>query len=322
MGEIWADYLDREFLEGRFQKWVEEGFVTGITSNPAIFATAFQKPLYREQIGRLKGKGPKEVYEELAVGDLQRACDILEPVYRESGGRTGYASIEVDPNLIEDWKGTLEEGLRLWERIGRPNLMIKVPANRAGYRAMEELSKRGVNVNATLVFSPHQAKEAFEAIGKGEGKGVISIFVSRFDRKLNSRLREKGLAQDRVGLFNGIKIYNQLVEMGTEQIRPLFASTGVKQSYLPKDYYFSSLNLPEAILTLPVEVIEYLSQKGELEEGFQFQTRHIDSFFSFLSPAGINLQQIYQELFQEGVEAFQNSFKSLLKGLKNEIERV
>ncbi|MEO1942496.1 MAG: transaldolase family protein [Campylobacterales bacterium] len=322
MGEIWADYLDREFLEGQFQEWVEEGFVTGITSNPAIFATAFQKPFYREQIRRLKGRGAKEIYEELAVGDIQRACDVLEPIFRESGGRTGYASIEVDPNLIEDWKGTLDEGLRLWEKIGRPNLMIKVPANRAGYRAMEELSKRGINVNGTLVFSPSQAMETFEAIGKGRGKGVVSIFVSRFDRKLNSLLREKGLAPDRVGLFNGIKIYNQLLELGTNQIRPLFASTGVKQSYLPKDYYFSSLNLPEGILTLPLDVIEYLRGKEELEEGFQFQTRHIDSFFSFLSPAGINLQKVYQELFREGVEAFQNSFKSLLKGLKNEIERV
>ncbi|MRJ06842.1 MAG: transaldolase [Epsilonproteobacteria bacterium] len=313
MAEIWADYLDREFLEGKFKKWVEDGLVTGITSNPAIFSQAFRKGIYQKEIEALKGKEPEEIYKEIAVKELQRASDILSPVYEE--GKGGFASIEVNPRLIDDWKGSVDEGLEFWERIGRPNLMIKVPANSAGYKAMEELSKRGVNVNATLIFSPTQAMESYNAISKGSGKGVVSIFVSRFDRKLNNLLKMKGLAPDRVGFFNAIKIYNQLVEAGIDQVKPLFASTGVKQEYLPKDYYVENLNLPGAILTLPPDVIEAIEGK-ELEESFPFQTKHIDAFFSFLTPAGINLQQVYDELFQEGVVAFQKAFDEMMEGLR------
>jgi len=314
---IWADYLDREFLNGEFKQLVDKGIVTGITSNPAIFATAFQKGIYKDEVAKISKKvgSEKEIFKTIGIKELQRACDILLPIYHKTGGWDGYASIEVDPNLIEDWKGTVEEGLELWNRIGRPNLMIKIPANSPGYRAMEILSQKGVNINATLVFSPTQALQAYKAISAGKGRGVISIFVSRFDRKLNPILRTKGLATDRIGFFNGIKIYNLIRAEGTEQIRPLFASTGVKQEGLPVDYYVRNLYLPEAILTLPLEVLNRIIGE-ELEESFLFQTKHIDAFFGFLTPAGINLSQIYSQLFKEGVEAFQTAFAQMLERLK------
>jgi len=315
MTSIWVDYLDREFLDTTFKEWVESGLVNGLTSNPAIFANALKKEIYKEDLEKLKGKSPKEIYEEIAIKDIQKACDILEPLYDE--GNDGYASIEVDPRLINDAKGTVDEALRLYEKIERENVMIKIPANEAGYKAMEELAKRGININATLVFSPNQAMRALEAISKGPRTidGVISIFVSRFDRKLNPQLAMQNLAKDRVGFFNAIKIYNQIEEQNIRNIRALFASTGVKQEYLNKDYYVQNLYLPNSVLTLPLDVIEEIKNK-ELEESFHFQTKHIDAFFSFLTPAGINLQKVYQELFDEGVKAFEEAFENMLNSLK------
>ncbi len=315
MTSIWVDYLDREFLDTTFKDWVNSGVVNGLTSNPAIFANALKKDIYKEDLERLKGKSPKEKYEEIAVKDIQKACDILAPLYDE--GEDGYASIEVDPRLINDAKGTIDEALRLVDKIQRDNVMIKIPANEAGFKAMEELAKRGININATLVFSPNQAMRALEAISKGPRTidGVISVFVSRFDRKLNPQLAMQNLAKDRVGFFNAIKIYNQIEEQGIPNIRALFASTGVKQDYLPKDYYVQNLYLPHSVLTLPPEVIEEIKDK-ELEESFHFQTKHIDAFFSFLTPGGINLQKVYQELFDEGVEAFKEAFENMLNSLK------
>ncbi len=316
MVSIWVDYLDREFLDTTFKKWVNENVVNGLTSNPAIFANALKKDVYKEDLEKLKGLSPKEKYEAIAVKDIQKACDILKPKFDE--GDDGFASIEVDPRLINDAKGTIDEALRLYDKIQRENVMIKIPANEAGYKAMEELAKRGININATLVFSPNQAIRAYEAINKGNVDGVISIFVSRFDRKLNPNLAMQNLAKDRVGFFNAIKIYNQLQGMGNRRIRPLFASTGVKQDYLPKDYYVQNLYLPNSVLTLPLEVIEEIYEKvlfNEMEESFHFQTKHIDAFFSFLTPAGINLQKVYEELFEEGVKAFEEAFENMLKGL-------
>jgi len=315
MTSIWVDYLDREFLDTTFKEWVDENIANGLTSNPAIFANALKKDIYNEDFKRLKGKNPKEIYEEIAVKDIQKACDVLQKDYEE--GNDGYASIEVDPRLINDAKGTIDEALRLVDKIQRDNVMIKIPANEAGYKAMEELAKRGININATLVFSPNQAMKSLEAISKGPRTidGVISIFVSRFDRKLNPLLEQKGLAKNRVGIFNAIKIYNQIEEKGIPNIRALFASTGVKQPDLPKDYYVKNLYLPHSVLTLPPDVIEVIKDE-EIEEAFHFQTKHIDGFFSFLTPAGINMQKVYQELFDEGVEAFKKAFEEMLESIK------
>ena len=315
MTSIWVDYLDREFLDNEFKELVDSGLVNGLTSNPAIFANALKKDIYKEDLEKLKGKTPKEIYEEIAVKDIQKACDVLEPLYDE--GEDGYASIEVDPRLINDAKGTIDEALRLVDKIERDNVMIKIPANEVGYKAMEELAKKGININATLVFSPNQAMRALEAISKGPRTidGVISVFVSRFDRKLNPVLAMQNLAKDRIGFFNAIKIYNQIEEQGLSNIRTLFASTGVKQSYLPKDYYVENLYLPHSVLTLPLDVIEEIKDK-ELEDSFHFQTKHIDAFFGFLAPAGISMQKVYGELFEEGVSAFEDAFNNMLNSIK------
>ena len=309
MTSIWVDYLDREFLDNEFKELVDSGLVNGLTSNPAIFASALKKEIYKEDLEKLKGKTPKEKYEEIAIKDIKKACDILQPLYEK--GEDGFVSLEVDPTLINDAKGTIDEALRLVDRVEKDNLMIKIPANEAGYKAMKELSKRGININATLVFSPNQAMRSLEAI-EGDVQGVISIFVSRFDRKLNPILEKQNLAKDRVGFFNAIKIYNQIEEAGRENIRALFASMGVKQYYLEKDYYVKNLYLNNSVLTLPLDVIAEIKDK-KLKESFYYQTTDIDEL---LSNVNIDMENVYKELFDEGVKAFEDAFDDMLKGMK------
>jgi transaldolase len=316
MATIWVDYLEKSFLEEQFPKLVESGLVKGITSNPSIFANAIMKsPAYKESIEQLKGKTPEEIYEELAIKDIQKACDILKENYEN--GDDGFASIEVNPKLANDKEGTIKEAMRLVERIDRENVMIKIPATEAGFEAMEELAKRGININATLIFSPYQANRCAEALSylPRDKEGVISVFVSRFDRELNDRLASAKLSKDRVGFLNAIKIYNNIEEKKLPNVRVLFASTGVKQSWLEPDYYVEQLNLPNSVLTLPLDVIEYIKDK-ELEESFHFQTKHIDAFFSYLTPANVSMQKTYEKLMKEGLEAFEKSFEEMLNLLK------
>jgi len=316
MASIWVDYLERDFLDNEFKELVESGLVNGITSNPAIFANAITKSdAYKEDIAKLKGKTPEEIYEELAVTDIKKACDVLENCYDE--GNDGYASIEVNPKLANDYKGTVDEALRLVDKIEKDNLMIKIPATDAGYKAMKDLAKRGININATLVFSPNQAMQCLEALSDlpRSNDGVISVFVSRFDRELNSQLASANLSKDRIGFFNAIKIYNQIEEKRIPNIKTLFASTGVKQSWLNPDYYVEQLNLPHSVLTLPLDVIEYIKDK-ELNDSFHFQTKHIDAFFSYLTPANISMQKTYEKLMNEGLSAFEKSFEDMLNSLK------
>ena len=146
-------------------------------------------------------------------------------------------------------------------------------------------------------------------------EGVISVFVSRFDRELNKTLSSANLSKDRVGFLNAIKIYNNIQDQKIPNVRVLFASTGVKQDYLEPDYYVEQLNLPNSILTLPLDVINYIKDK-ELKESFHFQTKHIDAFFSYLTPANISMQKTYDKLMQEGLKAFEDSFENMLNSLK------
>jgi len=316
MASIWVDYLERNFLDTEFKELVKSGLVNGITSNPAIFANAITKSdAYKNDIEKLKNKPSEEIYEELAIKDIQKACDVLNEKYEK--GDDGFASIEVNPKLANDYKGTVDEALRLVDKIQRDNLMIKIPATEAGYKAMDELAKKGININATLVFSPTQAMKCAEALSNlpKNKKGVISVFVSRFDRELNNKLANANLSKDRIGFFNAIKIYNQINEKNLENVRVLFASTGVKQDYLNPDYYVEQLNLENSVLTLPLDVINYIKDK-ELNEAFHFQTKHIDAFFSYLSPANISMQKTYDKLMDEGLKAFEDSFENMLNSLK------
>ncbi|NPA27439.1 MAG: transaldolase [Epsilonproteobacteria bacterium] len=325
---LWVDFIERDFINTKFKKMLEDEIVDGATSNPSIFANAIiNSPAYKEQLKELEGLSAKEKYEALAVADIKAAAKALRPFYEQA--LEGYVSIEVDPFLSNDAKATIEEGVRLFKEIDEPNVMIKVPATEAGYEAMEELMAKGISVNATLVFSPKQAIEALNAMKKGvsrftsefdEGRveGVISIFVSRFDRKLDDKLKKLGIPPSKTGIFNAAKIYNIIRENRHPAIKALFASTGVKEGQdLPKDYYITSLYAKHSINTAPLDTIEAFEanpNKGEL--ALPICPEVIDDYFKRLEQNGISMPQVYKELMDEGLKAFEDAFSKILDSLK------
>lgn len=325
---LWLDFIERDFLKERFVDLVERRVVNGATSNPSIFAQAIgNSPAYREALRALAGRPPKEKYEALAVEDIKTAALALRGVYDE--GSEGYISIEVDPFLAFDTEGTVAEARRLFREIGEPNVMIKVPATEAGYAAMRELLSDGISVNATLVFSPEQARHCLDAMKAGidefENTGgerveaVISVFVSRFDRLLDPQLAQKGLPTALTGIMNAAAIYNLVQANHTPSVRTLFASTGVKEGQgLPADYYIRELYGPHCINTAPLATLEAFEAGGRPEKAvLPIPQERIDDYFRTLEKHGIAMEEVYRRLLEEGIAAFEEAFASLLALLKD-----
>ncbi|MEA1953774.1 MAG: transaldolase [Campylobacterota bacterium] len=322
---LWLDFVERDYLKNEFSKLIENGTINGATSNPAIFASAITtSPAYKEQLENLKGKGVKEKYEALAIEDIKTAAQALRPLYNE--GNDGYISIEVDPFLSNDTAGTLEEGKRLFKAIGEPNIMVKVPATNAGYEAMTALLSIGISVNATLIFSPEQAKRCLKAMTKGveafeeenEGKvdAVISVFVSRFDRLLDKDLAQEGIDVSKTGVYNALKIYNIIEKNQKLNIRTLFASTGVKGDALDADYYMKELLLPHCVNTAPLATIESFVQSKGVAVKLPMEESDINGYFTKLSDNGFEMKEIYDGLLKDGLEAFEKAFEEMLESLK------
>jgi len=322
---LWLDFIERDYLKNDFGKLLEEGVVSGATSNPSIFASAItNSPAYKEQLESLKGKSPKEKYEALAIEDIKTAAQLLRPCYDK--GRDGYISIEVDPSLANDTKGTVAEARRLFKAIGEPNVMIKVPATQAGYSAMSELMADGISVNATLVFSPKQARQCFTAMTKGIAKGeadgscrvegVISVFVSRFDRLLDDELEINGITPNRTGIYNASKIYNMVEANDIPNIRTLFASTSVKGDNLPADYYVTELVAPHSINTTPLDTINAYMTTDTKKVVLPIEDSVINGYFMNLEDNGFDMDEIYKSLLNDGLKAFEESFNDMLKSLE------
>ncbi|NOX14674.1 MAG: transaldolase [Epsilonproteobacteria bacterium] len=315
---LWCDFVERSFLDAQFVDLIREGTINGATSNPAIFKSAIlTSKAYKEDIAKLKGKSPKEIYEALAIKDIKTAAQKLLPLYEN--GNDGFISIEVDPYFCDDTEATIEEGKRLFDKIKMPNVMIKVPATKSGYKAMEVLTSEGINVNATLIFSPVQAKKCLNAFEKGNAKctdsilpsTVISIFVSRFDRKLDAKLKELGMQTAKVGVYNALKIYDLIENFGLDNVRCLFASTGVKGDDLRADYYIRELLCKNSINTAPLHTIKYFLDSKEKLQEIKID-KNVDAFFEQLEKNGVNIDETYDELMQEGVVSFKNAFQEIL----------
>lgn len=307
---LWADFIERDFLEGTFKSWIDQGVINGATSNPAIFKQAFTtSKAYENQKQELQGQSAKEIYEALAISDIQRAADLLRPLF--DVGNDGFVSIEVDPVLCDDTQGTIDEGLRLWKAINRPNVMIKVPSTDAGYEAMTALMAEGIAVNATLVFSMDQARRVAEAFVKAgcKAQGVISVFVSRFDRKVDSLLPTH--LKGKLGVANAAAIYAMIEAYNTPSIRTLFASTGVKGESLPASYYMTELYGTHCVNTAPIETIEaFLSVKAPAVS-LPVETNLLEGILTQIDSC-MNRDDICQELMTEGLDAFKVAFKELL----------
>ncbi|MDO4674900.1 transaldolase [Campylobacter sp.] len=313
---LWCDFIENDFLDREFPQLLVSK-INGATSNPAIFKAALSSPSYTDKIAKLRGKGPKEIYEALAIQDIQKAADKL--AFKFAQGDDGFISLEIDPRLHDNAALSIGEAKRLYSAIAKENLMMKIPATPASYEAMFELMKSGIHVNATLIFSPEQARLCFEALSEGlrafrrsqfsafksgeipkEPSAVISIFVSRLDTALNSQLKEK----NQIGILNATQAYQHIMDGGEGRIRPLFASTGVKDATLPKDYYIKALLFEGAINTAPLDAIRAF-RGGDFQIPSSTRPHHL------LSQEKLN--QAYKNLLSEGLNAFCVAFEDILK---------
>ncbi len=317
---LWADFIERDYLDQEFKELIDNKIINGATSNPAIFKNAIlNSPAYKTQLESLDALSPKEKYEAVAIYDIQKAADILKPLHEK--GDDGYVSIEVDPFLCDDTEGTVKEGKRLFETINRKNVMIKVPATEAGYKAMKELTAAGIPVNATLVFKKSQAiycAQAFEEGAKIHGKSVdtvISIFVSRIDRALDGVLKVHGISTALAGIYNTSVIYEEIQSMNVERCRALFASTGVKDDSLPPYYYIEKLLAYNSVNTAPIETIKAFHEHGSHQKALPIDKSIINEHFTKIKDIGIKMDEVLQKQIDDGLEAFKEAFKEILEAL-------
>jgi transaldolase len=299
---------------------IEKKIINGATSNPAIFKNAIlTSNAYIAQLESLHELSPKEKYEAVAIYDIQKAADILRPLYEK--GDDGFVSIEVDPYLCDDADATIAEGIRLYNAIGRENVMIKIPATEAGYVAMEALVAKGIAVNATLIFKREQALfclDAFENGMKKAGKDVstvISIFVSRVDRALDKILAENNIPTALTGIYNSARIYDAIERSALPSCRALFASTGVKDDSLPAHYYIEKLLAYNSVNTAPVETILAFDKDGKKEKALPIDPTLVTEHLAKLHEIGIDLDVVLDKLIADGLEAFKEAFGEILEAL-------
>ena len=325
---LWCDFLERDFIDKDFDELIKKGIINGATSNPTIFKNAIlSSSAYDAAKEEFRKKEPKKLYEILATADIRSAAESLLKNF--INGDDGFVSIEVDPCFADDAETMYREGKHLYSTIGMPNVMIKIPATKAGYEAMRDLLKKGISVNATLVFSPEQTVKCIEAIKEGIAgfrryfpkanlpKTVISIFVSRFDRLLDEKMAASGLPTGKIGTMNASKCYNIIAKENLNYVKPLFASTGVKGDDLPKDYYVSELMYPGCVNTAPLETIEAFIS-GDQKPKMPPSDAQIEEFFERVAEAKIDMKKAYKKLLDDGLVAFEEAFKEIIKTLKKE----
>lgn len=317
---LWVDFIERDFVHNELKTLIDSGTVNGATSNPAIFKNAFlNAKAYKEEIAQLKGTmSSKDLYERLAITDIQYAADAFRGLY--DAGDDGFVSIEVDPYLAQDAKATIAEGKRLYERINRPNVMIKIPATPAGYEAMEALIAEGISVNATLVFTLKEAQACAQAFKKGQTQtkatpqSVISVFVSRLDRMLDGKLPSD--LQTKAGILNAAKIYNAIERMNVVRNRTLFASTGVKGDGVPPHYYVSELLAPNSVNTTPLDTIKAFVESGDFALRLPRDDKALEEELLEIEAAGVTIDESLKALKAEGLAQFEAAFDDIMKSLE------
>ncbi len=343
---IWLDTLSRELLEtGEFERLVRDCAVTGATSNPTIFANAITgSERYDAQLGeavRRDVDDPQALFFELGLRDVAQAADVLRPVYEASDGRDGFVSFECTPDVADDADATITQALELWRRLGRPNVMIKVPATEAGIPAIEELTARGVNVNITLLFSVKRYEQVIEAYLRGLERrtavdqaldgisSVASFFVSRVDAKVDAQLDARSPLRGRVAIANAHRAFGRslarfagerwmaLERLGARRQRPLWASTATKDPAYPDLLYVQELIAPGVINTMPARTLRAFADHGEIEHALDTDLDAAERVLDEAAQAGIDLDSVTAELEREGVQAFCASYRRLLACIRS-----
>jgi transaldolase len=351
---IWLDNLTRAMLrDGTLKKLIEEDGLSGVTSNPAIFNKAMtQGTAYDPQIRTLaeQGRNAEEIYEALAIQDVQDACDLLRPAFDNANGTDGFVSLEVSPHLARDTRGTAEDAKRLWKAVDRPNLLVKIPGTPEGIPAIRECLTEGVNVNVTLLFSLEAYQEVMEAhlaameARKDRGlplvtvASVASFFLSRIDTnvdKLLDAMKEKGenvgeagalrgkaaIASARIAYQMWKKTYagarwDALSDAGARFQKPLWASTSTKDPAYPDTVYVETLIGPHTINTLPDHTVEAFRHHGRVSATLETALGEQHQVLERLETLGISMKRVTDELVDEGIVKFAEPFDALLKDLE------
>ena len=349
---IWLDYLHRGILEdGGLDRLIAEDGLKGVTSNPTIFQKAIgDGATYDAQIKALlaeKDAEPGELYEQIAVADIQSAADHFRATWDRLNGADGYVSLEVSPKLADDTEATVAEARRLWKAVNRPNLMIKVPGTRAGTPAIRQLIGEGINVNVTLLFGiqayldvaeAHTAGlEAYAAAGGDVSKvhGVASFFVSRIDTAIDKAIDARVAASDpeaaalkalrgRVAIANAKVAYQRYLELvgqqrwkalaakGAQPQRMLWASTGTKDPAYSDVLYVETLIGPDTINTMPPATLDAFRDHGRVTPTLQADLDEARRVLAKTQRLGLDLDRVTDQLVVDGVKAFAKSFDDLM----------
>lgn len=353
---LWLDYIHRKDIhDGTFQQYIDDG-ILGVTSNPSIFQKAIgESDTYDDTIRNFLDLTPEEVYEKLAIEDIQAATDLFLPVYEETDGRDGYVSLEVSPLLAHDTEGTIQEAQRLYDAVDRPNIMIKIPATDAGIPAIEESIAAGINVNVTLIFAVDNYEAVAEAYIRGlerrleAGKqvdniaSVASFFLSRIDsavdRILENNIRaaqvhgdtsritanrrllgQAAIANAKLAyrafqrIFEGER-FQQLREARAQVQRPLWASTSTKNPAYSDTRYVDRIIARDTVNTLPPNTLEAFMDHGTVKDTIHINDEDYlppDEVMDKLAELGVDIDQVTTRLQVDGVDAFADSFDTLI----------
>ena len=354
---IWYDYIRRALItSGDLEALISQG-LRGMTSNPSIFEKAISGSADYDadlKIMAEEDKSVQEIYESLALKDIGMAADLFRPVYDETRGLDGYVSLEVNPDLAHDTEKTVSEARRLFEALHRPNVMIKVPATKAGIPAIAELITSGVNVNVTLLFSVEIYKEVAKAYLNGlegllargpsvdgghtiEGiASVASFFVSRVDSAVDREL-EKRARKDLAGktavanartayrafreIFSGPR-WENLRENGASVQRLLWASTGTKNPLYSDTLYVDQLIGPSTVNTVPPATLKRFLDHGTVQETLTQDMDDAEKHMADIAALGIDLEAVTGELLDEGIQAFAQPFKALMTSIEEKRDRL
>ncbi|MCB1900128.1 transaldolase [Cognatazoarcus halotolerans] len=342
--QIWLDNLSRTLLnDGELASLIADDGLAGVTTNPAIFQKAITAGrYYAEELEALKEKdlSAEARYERLAVTDVQRACDMLAPVFDRSRGDAGYVSLEVSPALANDEAGTVAAARRLREAVDRPNVLIKIPATNAGIHAIQTLIGEGVSINVTLMFSLADVDAVGQAYIRGieqlrqsggdisSVKSVASVFLSRVDTLVDKRLEALGgdattlcgysavamakLAYQRyLTRFHGPE-FADLLNAGARPQQLLWASTGTKNPSYDDLLYVEPLIGKETVNTVPDATLAALRDHGKVAETITKDLSRAESQFTQLEALGIDMNAVGEELKADGLRQFEVAFETLL----------
>jgi len=360
---VWYDNIERKLItSGELRRLIDEDDLRGVTSNPAIFEKAISgSDLYEDQIRELAAGSASalEIYEALAIRDIQSAADELLRVYEKTAALDGYVSLECSPLLANDTQGTIDEARRLWGLVGRKNVMIKIPGTPEGIPAIEQCIYEGININITLLFSLSSYEATMEAYIRGlerradEGKpvtgiaSVASFFVSRIDsavdKKLQEAISQAASASDqqslkslsgRIAIANAKMAYQRYKQIfhgerfaklkaaGAQVQRPLWASTSTKNPAYSDVYYVEALIGSETVDTIPPATLTAFRDHGVAKITIEDHLDEESARLAELESFGISLNEITRQVLLDGVRLFVEPFEKLLKSIEAKRDEI